>query len=73
MKLSFALTIHTVTDKHKAITIQKTNNSDHSKFLAKLAEFAIFNVFTRRRDGPGIDPLWFHWGFFPPPRQNRVP
>jgi hypothetical protein len=33
-------------DKHKATTIQKTNNSDYSKFLEKLAEFAIFNVFT---------------------------
>jgi hypothetical protein len=33
-------------DKHKATKIQKTNTSDHSKFLAKLAEFATFNVFA---------------------------
>jgi len=24
--------------------------------------------------GPGIDPRWYHWGFFPwYPRQNHVP
>jgi len=48
IKHLFALTINTMIDKHKATTIPKTNNSDQSKFLAKLAEFAIFSVLTRR-------------------------